>query len=118
MGDAVCIPPRPPSGSCTWTSTQLCLWSAPEWFTYRECLSAFAEYSSLFSLFKITLNIEDAASDDFLAYLNHIQDSKSHLTSKEEEQKIGLLYEKLHCDPKETETVKKIRYGPLSTRSC
>ncbi|KAF2103412.1 hypothetical protein NA57DRAFT_31443 [Rhizodiscina lignyota] len=93
--DVICLPPESQSDSAAWIALDSCVWMGPDWFTFKTRLGALKEYGTLYGIFVNTLRTSDANLNDFLAYLQSIQESKTYLTSKDEERKITLLYKEL-----------------------
>jgi hypothetical protein len=87
----------PSSGSTPmrWTDSSNCVWNAPEWFTFKDCLSRFEEYRPLLPLFTDTLSIKDASWNDFALYLNRIKNRAENQSSYSEIEKVAMIYKEL-----------------------
>ncbi|KAH8800361.1 hypothetical protein F5884DRAFT_891279 [Xylogone sp. PMI_703] len=94
-GDFVLLPSVDSGSHRSWNSLDSCVWDGPEWFKFKHRLGAITQYQDLYSLFRNTLRVSDAGCDDFLAYLQHIKDSETNITSSVEA-KIEHLYEQLN----------------------
>ncbi|KAF1816496.1 hypothetical protein P152DRAFT_428616 [Eremomyces bilateralis CBS 781.70] len=103
-GDKVFIPSGMPDGRPCWTTLETCVWDAPDWFSFKNRLEAIDGYQTLHILFGLTLGVESASVDDFLANLGHIKEATGNMP--EEESKIPLLYQELSKESKEADTAK------------
>ncbi|KAF2810106.1 uncharacterized protein BDZ99DRAFT_442610 [Mytilinidion resinicola] len=82
----------PPS----WRFIEDCVWDGPEWFTYKARLQTSKQYRRLYSLFRLTLGVKHADYNDYLAFLQTIQNSSTDILSSDEHAKVLLLYEQLY----------------------
>jgi hypothetical protein len=93
--DRIFIPPNNLAEPGIWLELQNCVWDGPAWFEWKTRLAGIPEYTALYSLFKITLQIPDANLDDFLDLLQDMRVSDLRDISDVDRRNMLLIYGKL-----------------------
>lgn len=102
----VFVPSPTPLGIWRWHQVEMCVWNAPNWFSFRISLNNLVDYQPLYSLFVRTLQVRDVSIDDCLNYLERIKETKLYAENEEENEEneeeneeddaqVYLLYHKL-----------------------
>jgi hypothetical protein len=107
-----------PGAEEPWSSSESCLWDAPEWFSYPDvlCLGHIKEYRMLSSLFKNTAEIRDVGYQDYLQYLKYMRGPLGLAPSEVDGPRIRLIYTELeeYKDTAAQQSIRCLRLCPVS----